>query len=168
MTSIRGTCECFNGYDLRIWPSSHPNVNFPVQKFCTCMGQITIKQGIRVDPAKVASVQIHFGHQPIRKNSVGFLGSDYRRFVLDYSKVQPPQWPTKKDTPFQWSEKCEATVQTLKIIKIDHHYNPHVYPEVYPHHRRPYQCNRMYTEWATAGPSCTRNCRITSNPVQTV
>jgi hypothetical protein len=74
------------------------------------------KEGIAVNPSKVASV-LEWESPKNVKQIRGFLGMAgyYRRFIEGFSKIAGPM--TKllwKNTPFVWTDKCEASFQTLK------------------------------------------------------
>ncbi|KKF92157.1 Retrotransposable element Tf2 155 kDa protein type 1 [Ceratocystis platani] len=87
--------------------------------YCTetkFLGMIIGRDGIRMDPAKVATVR----NWPTPKSltdTQAFLGfgNFYRRFIRDFSSlVAPLTRLTKKDVPFLWDSACESAFQTLK------------------------------------------------------
>jgi hypothetical protein len=80
------------------------------------LGHVISKEGIAVNPSKVASV-LEWEAPKNVKQIRGFLGMAgyYRRFIEGFSKIAGPM--TKflwKNTPFIWSDECEASFQTLK------------------------------------------------------
>jgi hypothetical protein len=80
------------------------------------LGHVISKEGIAVNPSKVASF-LEWEAPKNVKQIRGFLGMAgyYRRFIEGFSKIVGPM--TKllwKNTPFVWSEECEASFQTLK------------------------------------------------------
>jgi hypothetical protein len=80
------------------------------------LGHVIKKEGIAVNPSKVQSVlnwQVPTNMKEIR----GFLGmaSYYQRFVEGFSKIVGPMTKLlRKNTPFEWTEKCEEIFQELK------------------------------------------------------
>ncbi|KAL2891726.1 Retrotransposable element Tf2 155 kDa protein type 1 [Ceratocystis lukuohia] len=87
--------------------------------YCTetkFLGLIVGRDGIRMDPAKVATVR----NWPTPKSltdTQAFLGfgNFYRRFIRDFSSlVAPLTRLTKKDVPFVWDSTCESAFRTLK------------------------------------------------------
>jgi hypothetical protein len=74
------------------------------------------KEGIAVNPSKVASV-LEWEAPKNVKQIRGFLEmvGYYRRFIEGLSKIAGPMTKLlRKNTPFVWSEECEASFQTLK------------------------------------------------------
>ncbi|KKF92075.1 Integrase p58 [Ceratocystis platani] len=87
--------------------------------YCTetkFLGLIVGRDGIRMDPAKVATAR----NWPTPKSltdTQAFLGfgNFYRRFIRDFSSlVAPLTRLTKKDVPFVWDATCESAFRTLK------------------------------------------------------
>ena len=80
------------------------------------LGHIISKDGVSVDPSKVAAVMDW--KQPKSVTEVrSFLGlaGYYRRFIQNFSTIAIPLTSlTKKDKKFIWDEKCEVSFQTLK------------------------------------------------------
>jgi hypothetical protein len=80
------------------------------------LGYVISKEGIAMNPSKVQSVldwQAPINVKEIR----GFLGMAryYRRFIEGFSKIAGPMTKLlRKNTPFEWSEKCEESFQELK------------------------------------------------------
>jgi hypothetical protein len=79
------------------------------------LGHVISKEGIAVNPSKVQSVfdwQAPTNVKDIR----GFLGMAgyYRRFIKGFSKIAGPMTKLlRKNTPFEWTEKCEESFQEL-------------------------------------------------------
>ena len=74
------------------------------------------KDGIVVNPSKVQSV-LEWIAPTNAKKIQGFLGMAgyYRRFIEGFSKIAGPMTKLlRKNTPFKWDEKCEASFQELK------------------------------------------------------
>jgi hypothetical protein len=79
-------------------------------------GHVISKEGIAVNPSKVESV-LEWEAPKNVKQIRGFLGmvGYYRRFIEGFSKIAGPLTRLLlKNTPFVWSEECEASFQTLK------------------------------------------------------
>ena len=80
------------------------------------LGHIISKDGVSVDPSKVAAVMDW--KQPKSVTEIrSFLGlaGYYRRFIQNFSTIAIPLTSlTKKDKKFIWDEKCESSFQTLK------------------------------------------------------
>jgi hypothetical protein len=80
------------------------------------LGHVISKEGIAVNPSKVQAVldwQVPTNVKEIR----GFLGMAgyYRRFIEGFSKIAGPMTKLlRKNTPFEWSKKCEESFQELK------------------------------------------------------
>jgi len=80
------------------------------------LGLIITRDGIKMDPAKVAAIQEWESPRNIR-DVRAFLGftNFYRRFIAHFSKVVKPLVElTKKGMKFQWSSACEQAFQELK------------------------------------------------------
>ncbi|KAK1606090.1 hypothetical protein QYE76_029763 [Lolium multiflorum] len=80
------------------------------------LGHVISKDGIAVNPSKVASVLDWEAPKNV-KEIRGFLGMAgyYRRFIEGFSKIAGPMTKLlRKNTPFVWSEECEKSFQTLK------------------------------------------------------
>jgi hypothetical protein len=80
------------------------------------LGHVFSKEGIAVNPSKVASV-LEWESPKNVKQIRGFLGMAgyYRRFIEGFSKIAGPMTKLlRKSTPFVWSEECESSFQTLK------------------------------------------------------
>ncbi|KAK1678158.1 hypothetical protein QYE76_039006 [Lolium multiflorum] len=80
------------------------------------LGHVISKDGIAVNPSKVAAV-LEWEAPKTVKEIRGFLGMAgyYRRFIEGFSKIAGPMTKLlRKNTPFVWSEECEKSFQTLK------------------------------------------------------
>jgi hypothetical protein len=80
------------------------------------IGHVISKEGIAVNPSKVASV-LEWESPKNVKQIRGFLGMAgyYRRFIEGFSKIAGPMTKLlRKNTPFVWLEECEASFKTLK------------------------------------------------------
>ena len=80
------------------------------------LGHIISARGIEVMEDKCKAVREF--PQPRKIRDVrAFLGlaSYYRKFIKDFSKIAAPLIDlTKKETTFQWTDKCKSAFQTLK------------------------------------------------------
>ena len=80
------------------------------------LGHVITKEGISVDPAKIAAVVDW--PRPTNVTEVrSFLGMAgyYRRFVKDFAKIASPLTQLlRKDRQFDWSPSCENSFQELK------------------------------------------------------
>jgi hypothetical protein len=80
------------------------------------LGHVISKEGIAVNPCKVQSV-LDWQAPTNVKEIRGFLGMAgyYQRFIEGFSKIAGPMTKLlRKNTPFEWSEKCEESFQELK------------------------------------------------------
>jgi len=75
------------------------------------LGHVVTKEGISVDPAKIAAVVDW--PRPTNVTEVrSFLGMEgyYRRFVKDFAKIASPLTQLlRKDRQFDWSPSCETS-----------------------------------------------------------
>ena len=82
------------------------------------LGHVVSEEGILPNPKNIE--KLLNWPRPVNTTQVrGIigLGSYYRRFVKDFSKlVHPLTELTKKDKPFKWTDKCEEAFQKLKEI----------------------------------------------------
>ena len=87
--------------------------------FCSSvifLGHIVSREGIKVDPAKVAEV-VKWPRPSNVKEIRAFLGfsSYYRRFVRKFASIASPLHAlTKNNTTFIWSNECEEAFEKLK------------------------------------------------------
>jgi hypothetical protein len=80
------------------------------------LGHVVSKNRLAVDPAKV-QVMVEWERPTSVREIRNFLGlvSYYRRFIEGFSSLSRPLTAlTKKNAPFVWSDKCEASFQELK------------------------------------------------------
>ena len=80
------------------------------------MGHIVYKQGLLVDPAKIAVLvnppPPKIVHQ--LRVTLGHIGY-YRKFIKGYTQIiVPMEKLIRKDTKFQWNEDCQYGLDTLK------------------------------------------------------
>ena len=84
--------------------------------FGTLLGHMVCKQGVCVDPAKVAVI-IHMEAPETVKQLRAFLGhmGYYRRFIHNYEKIIAPlEKMFQKTKLFTWNEECSKALDTLK------------------------------------------------------
>ena len=80
------------------------------------LGHSVSANGMATDPKKVEAI----GKWPTPKSAkevrrFDCLCSYYRRFVRGFADIAPPlHKATEADTPFRWTEECEAAFQMLK------------------------------------------------------
>ena len=80
------------------------------------LGHILTERGIEPNDDKLEVVKSYPTPKTV-KQVRGFLGVTgyYRRFVEKYAeKARPLYYLTKKNVPFEWTEECEKSFQTLK------------------------------------------------------
>jgi len=80
------------------------------------LGHVVNKNGLAVDPAKVQAVVDWEMPTSVReiRSFLGLAGY-YRRFIAGFSSLSGPLTAlTKKNAPFVWCDKCEASFQELK------------------------------------------------------
>ena len=80
------------------------------------LGHVISKDGIAVNPEKVKAI-LEWEAPKNPKAIRGFLGMAgyYRRFIEGFSKIAGPMTKLlRKNTPFEWTEKCEQSFQELK------------------------------------------------------
>jgi hypothetical protein len=84
--------------------------------FGILLGHIVCKQGLQVDPTKIAVIV----NLPTSKSvshireTLGHTGY-YRKFIKGYAQITAPMVKLlKKDTRFQWNEDCQQGLYTLK------------------------------------------------------
>jgi len=93
-----------------------PSKCFLFQPQVSFLGHIVGREGVRCDPAKIATVQDWPTPDNCREvRSFLGLANYYKRFVPNFSEVALPLTSlTKKDVPFVWSPECESSFQALK------------------------------------------------------
>ncbi|KAK1606927.1 hypothetical protein QYE76_030600 [Lolium multiflorum] len=80
------------------------------------LGHVISKEGIAVDPSKVAAVTEWEPPKNVGeiRSFLGLAGY-YRRFIENFSKIAKPMTELlKKEKKFAWTEACEASFQELK------------------------------------------------------
>jgi hypothetical protein len=81
------------------------------------LGHVISKERIAVNPSKVQSV-LDWQAATNVKEIRGFLGmvGYYRRFIEGFSKIAGPMTKLlRKNTPFEWTDKCEESSQDLLL-----------------------------------------------------
>ena len=81
------------------------------------LGLIITTQGVQMDQEKLKAVT-EWKTPACVKDVQAFLGfaNFYRRFIQGFSLLAKPLTQlTKKDTKFEWSDKCEGAFQSLKL-----------------------------------------------------
>ncbi|KAH0741272.1 hypothetical protein KY290_034315 [Solanum tuberosum] len=79
------------------------------------LGHVVSKEGVMVDPQKIEAVR-----NWVRPSSVteirSFVGlaNYYHRFVKNFASIDTHL--TKKEVPFEWTEKCEESFEKLKTL----------------------------------------------------
>ncbi|KAH0655234.1 hypothetical protein KY285_030116 [Solanum tuberosum] len=82
------------------------------------LGHVVSKEGVMVDPQKIEAVKNWVRPSSVTevKSFVG-LASYYRRFVKNFASIATHLTNlTKKEIPFEWTEKCEKSFQKLKTL----------------------------------------------------
>lgn len=82
----------------------------------TFLGMIVGANGIRMDPAKVKTIE-EWEKPTCLTDVQAFIGfgNFYRRFVKDFSKIIAPMVAlTRKGVKFQWDERCQGAFDKLK------------------------------------------------------
>ena len=98
-------------------------------QFGTLLGHIICKDGVCVDPTKVAEI---FHMEPSRKvkqqrETLGHTGY-YRRFVRNYASITTPmEMLLKRKEEFTWTSDCQTTLNKLKERLVSAHIL--VYPD---------------------------------------
>jgi hypothetical protein len=84
--------------------------------FGILLGHIVCKQGLLVDPAKIAVI-VNLPPPKIvcqLRATLGHTGY-YRKFIKGYAQITAPMEKLlRKDTKFQWNEDCQHGLDTLK------------------------------------------------------
>jgi hypothetical protein len=82
------------------------------------LGHVLSAKGIAVDPSKVKDI-LEWKPPTTVHQVQSFLGlaSYYRRFIPDFSKlVKPITSLLKNDTKFNWSSRCNESLEQLKVL----------------------------------------------------
>ncbi|WMV07946.1 hypothetical protein MTR67_001331 [Solanum verrucosum] len=80
-------------------------------------GHVVSKEGVMVDPQKIEAVKnwVLPSSMTEVRSFVG-LASYYRQFVKNFAFIATHLTLTKKEIPFEWTEKCEDSFQKLKTL----------------------------------------------------
>lgn len=84
--------------------------------FGILLGHVVCKQGLLVDPAKIAIIVNLPPPNSVRqlRTTLGHTGY-YRKFLKGYAQITAPMDKLlKKDIRFQWNEECHKSFDTLK------------------------------------------------------
>ena len=85
------------------------------------LGHIVSEEGIQVDPKKV---EVIIEWKPPRhvtevRSFLGLVGC-YNRFLKGFSMTATPMTRLlQKNVKFEWSEKCQASFEELKVFLIE-------------------------------------------------
>jgi hypothetical protein len=80
------------------------------------LGHVLSAKGVAVDPSKIEVVSKWQSPKFVTeiRSFLGLVGY-YHRFIENFSKIAKPMTELlKSNTPYVWSEKCEASFQELK------------------------------------------------------
>jgi hypothetical protein len=80
------------------------------------LGHVLSAKGVVVDPSKIEAVSKWQSPKSVTeiRSFLGLAGY-YRRFIENFSKIAKPMTELlKSNTPYVWSDKCEASFQELK------------------------------------------------------
>jgi hypothetical protein len=80
------------------------------------LGHVLSAKGVAVDPSKIEAVSKWQSPKSVTEiRSFLGLARYYRRFIENFSKIAKPMTELlKSNTPYVWSDKCEASFQVLK------------------------------------------------------
>jgi hypothetical protein len=84
--------------------------------FGVLLGHIVCKQGLLLDPSKIAIIVDLPPPTSVRqlRTALGHIGY-YRKFIKGYAQIKTPMEKLlKKDSKFQWTEECQQIFDTLK------------------------------------------------------
>ena len=87
----------------------------------TFLGHVISRDGMSTDPEKVAKVQ-DWPQPRTRKELLSFLGlcSYFKKYVQDFALIASPLFDlTKKEVPFQWSNRADEAFVKLKRALCD-------------------------------------------------
>jgi hypothetical protein len=80
------------------------------------LGHIVCKQGLLVDPSKIAII-VYFSPPTSVKQLRTMLGHTgyYKKFIKEYAQITAPMEKIlKKDCQFGWTDECQQSFDTLK------------------------------------------------------
>jgi hypothetical protein len=80
------------------------------------LGHVLSAKGVAIDPSKIEAVSKWQSPKSVTeiRSFLGLAGY-YRRFIENFSKIAKPMTELlKSNTPYVWSDKCEASFQELK------------------------------------------------------
>lgn len=109
------------------------------------LGFIISADSIAMDPVKVEGIS-KWPTPTNLKEVQSFLGfgSFYQRFIQDFATIaRPLNNLTKKDTPFTWTEECNASFEALKFCFTS---TPVL---IYPDGNRPFQLETDASNFAS-------------------
>ena len=84
--------------------------------FGILLGHIVCKQGLMVDPMKIAII-VNFAPPKSFKQLHNTLGHTryYRKFIKGYAQITTPmEKELKKDIKFEWTPECQESLNILK------------------------------------------------------
>jgi hypothetical protein len=84
--------------------------------FGVMLGHIICKQGLLVDPSKIAIIVDLPPPTSVKqlRTTLGHTGY-YRKFIKGYAQITSPMEKLlKKDCQFSWIEECQQSFDTLK------------------------------------------------------
>jgi hypothetical protein len=82
----------------------------------TFLGHVLSAEGVAVDPSKIEVVSKWQSPKSVTeiRSFLGLAGY-YHRFIENFSKIVKPMTElSNSNTPYVWSDKCEASFQELK------------------------------------------------------
>ena len=90
--------------------------------FGILLGHIVCRQGLMVDPAKIAIIVNLPAPNSVKqlRTALGHTGY-YIKFIKGYAKITAPMEKLlKKDVKFLWNEECQKILDTLKRRWLQH------------------------------------------------
>ncbi|WMV42470.1 hypothetical protein MTR67_035855 [Solanum verrucosum] len=86
--------------------------------FVAFLGHVVSKEGVMVDPQKIEAVRNLVRSSSVTEiKSFGGPTSYYRQFVKNFTSIATQLTNlTKKEIPFEWTEKYEESFQKLKTL----------------------------------------------------
>ena len=98
----------------------HISLNLKKCVFCvpfeTLLGHIVCKQGLMVDPTKIAIIVNLPPPSSVKQlhTTLSHTGY-YRKFIKGYAKIIAPMEKfLKRDVKFKWTEECQQSLDILK------------------------------------------------------